>query len=203
MTDYSNQTVAQLKDLLKEKNLPTEGKKADLVQRLEEGAAQDNGDNGQEEQDKANDSKTEETGEEIEQKKDNKEGDEENGSTLTVIPPSEKKEEEEEKESAKPKQLSPEERKQLAVDLLTKKIQRAEKFGDEESAQAARKDLARVEKFGVEVGTALAREIGIVDRGLPSSSSKRKPFRSNKKFRGGFKSKKGFKPRYGRPRNAY
>ena len=36
MSDYSTQTVAQLKEILKGKGLSIEGKKADLVQRLHE-----------------------------------------------------------------------------------------------------------------------------------------------------------------------
>ena len=34
--DYDAMTVAQLKEALKEKNLPVSGKKADLISRLEE-----------------------------------------------------------------------------------------------------------------------------------------------------------------------
>ena len=38
MSEYSNMTVAELKELLKEAGLPVSGKKADLIVRLEEGA---------------------------------------------------------------------------------------------------------------------------------------------------------------------
>ena len=33
--DYDNMTVAELKDVLKEKGLPVSGKKADLIERLQ------------------------------------------------------------------------------------------------------------------------------------------------------------------------
>ena len=36
MSEYSDMTVAQLKELLKEAGLPVSGKKADLISRLEE-----------------------------------------------------------------------------------------------------------------------------------------------------------------------
>ena len=34
-TDYSKMSVAELKDVLKEKGLPVSGKKADLIERLQ------------------------------------------------------------------------------------------------------------------------------------------------------------------------
>ena len=36
MSEYSDMTVAQLKELLKEAGLPVSGKKADLISRLED-----------------------------------------------------------------------------------------------------------------------------------------------------------------------
>ena len=139
MSDYSTQTVAQLKEILKGKGLSIEGKKADLVQRLHEHDTQ------------------------------------------------------QQQEEPKPKQLSPEERKQLAIELLTKKVQRAEKFGDEQAANDAKKDLTRVEKFGVELGTALAREIGLVDNSLSNKKfnhhkrNNKRGFKGNKGRKGGFR----------------
>ena len=41
MTDYDALTVAQLKELLREQNLTTSGKKADLIARLKESASSD------------------------------------------------------------------------------------------------------------------------------------------------------------------
>ncbi|CAX44101.1 protein THO1 homologue, putative [Candida dubliniensis CD36] len=192
MSDYSSQTVAQLKEILKGKGLSIEGKKADLVQRLQEHEPQQQQQQQQQQQPEPEPEVTEQQQQQPETKLE--ENSQENESTLTVIQPKEQQEQEEE---PKPKQLSPEERKQLAIELLTKKVQRAEKFGDEQAANDARKDLARVEKFGVEVGTALAREIGLVDNSL-----------SNKKFnhhkrnnRRGFKGNKGRKGGFGKNRN--
>ncbi|CAI5758282.1 unnamed protein product [Candida verbasci] len=163
--DYSTQTVAQLKDILKSKGLSTEGKKADLVARLNE----------QEQpvqEEIKEDPKTEEP--ENEQSKPEQE------STLTVIQP-QPKEETKEEPKEEPKKLTPEERKTLAIELLNKKIQRAEKFNDEEAVNQAKKDLIRVEKFGVELGTSLARELGLV----------------NNQLKDGFRNNKGkFKPTY-------
>ncbi|GEQ71065.1 hypothetical protein JCM33374_g4746 [Metschnikowia sp. JCM 33374] len=88
------------------------------------------------------------------------------------------------------KVLSPEERKQLAVELLTKKIQRAEKFGDEASATAAKKDLARVEKFGVDPSTALGKEISALGKDVNSELATRKFANKKNKKRGANKGKK-------------
>ncbi|CUM67633.1 uncharacterized protein PRCAT00005334001 [Priceomyces carsonii] len=171
MSEYSSHTVAQLKDILKSKGLSTDGKKADLVERLVEN--DNNLANEKEEQPVEEEKKSEPSGE--------KEAEEE--ATLTVKQP-EEKENEKPKEKPEPKVLGPEERKQLAVDLLTKKIQRAQKFGDEAAAEAARKDLVRIEKFGVEPGTAVAKEIGLVDK---SFNKGLKSYGSNKNYKKNFK----------------
>lgn len=193
MTDYSSQTVAQLKELLKQRNLAVDGKKADLVQRLI-----DNENNVDNEVKSAQDERKEEISSNNEAQAEPEKNEKASELTLTVIQPQENNEEEKKDEGKKDveekksKNLSPEERKQLAVDLLTKKVQRAEKFGEVAAAEAARKDLARVEKFGVEPGTALAREIGLVDRSLSNG------FKKNFKGRKNFKSKK-FK-KFGKPK---
>lgn len=172
MSDYASLTVAQLKDQLKAKGLALDGKKADLVQRLEEldsGAAQPA---AQPEEPVAEPAAEEPAKEEVTAPETTEPTTGENGAKP-----------EEQAEESKPKELTPEDRKKLAVDLLTKKIQRAEKFGDEQLAQAARKDLARVEKFGVDPGTALAKEIGLVDKKVHTGlgNFKRKGnFRRNK-----------------------
>lgn len=199
MSEYASQTVAQLKEILKERNLSTDGKKAELVERLTESdkgqAAPQTGGELDEAADESSAPQTEDAAGSNEAEK---------AGDLTVIPPSEGKNEESSdakaEEKPKPKVLTPEERKQLAVDLLTKKIQRAEKFGDEGAAEASRKDLARVEKFGVELGTALAREIGILDKNFnqglkthkfnkfnKNRNNNKRGFKNNK--RGGFKNK--------------
>lgn len=186
MSDYSSQTVVQLKELLTSRSLPTDGKKADLVQRLVDNDAQSSGAQPEETQ------QTETTATSVEEPVVEKEpeSNKDSESTLKVIQPTEKSEEatNEEEVKQKPPVLTPEERKQLAVELINKKIQRAEKFGDETAADAARKDLARVEKFGVELGTALAREIGLVDKSLPNGHKKH--------FKKDFKNKKNFKPNF-------
>ena len=183
-SELSTKTVVELKLLLKANGLSTDGKKVELVQRLQEfqeqntsvaatattdapAAAPEPEPEQQQEQQQSEESKpiTEEG-----EKSNSTEGAEE--STLTVIQPQPKEE---------PKQLSAEERKELAISLLEKKIKRAEKFGDEQAANDARKDLKRVEKFGVELGTALAREIGLVDKTLPNKN------RHNRRFNRGFK----------------
>lgn len=167
MAEYASQTVAQLKVLLTERGLATDGKKADLVQRLSE-----------------NDAHTEETpSEPVSEPAVSAPApvaNEEPAKAVEAV--SETVEEPEKKEEKpQPKVLSPEERKQLAVDLLTKKLKRAEKFGDEAGAEAARKDLKRVDKFGVELGTALAREIGLVDKSLSNGLSEKKGFKKGGK----------------------
>lgn len=186
MSDYSTQTVAQLKEILKGKGLSIEGKKADLVQRLQEHDTQQQQPPQQQQQ-----PEPEVAEQQPEQPETKLEGNtQENESTLTVIQP---KEQQQQQEEPKPKQLSPEERKQLAIELLTKKVQRAEKFGDEQAANDAKKDLTRVEKFGVELGTALAREIGLVDNSLSNKKfnhhkrNNKRGFKGNKGRKGGFR----------------
>lgn len=185
MADYSSQTVAQLKEVLKSKGLSTEGKKADLVQRLIDNDNEPQAQPETEQPEKVETNNNEEKPASSENGKT-----EENESTLKVIMPEEKKEDQ--SEEKKPKDLSPEERKKLAVELLQKKIHRAEKFGDEAGAEAARKDLARVEKFGVEAGTALAREIGLVNKSLPN------PSKITKNKKGSKGHKPFFKPKFGK-----
>ncbi|KAF6063857.1 SAP domain family protein [Candida albicans] len=131
MSDYSTQTVAQLKEILKGKGLSIEGKKADLVQRLHEHDTQQQQPPQQQQPEVA-----EQQPEQPETKLEGKT--QENESTLTVIQPKEQQQQQQQEEP-KPKQLSPEERKQLAIELLTKKVQRAEKFGDEQAANDAKK----------------------------------------------------------------
>ncbi|CCE79897.1 Piso0_002989 [Millerozyma farinosa CBS 7064] len=186
MADYSSQTVAQLKEVLKSKGLSTEGKKADLVQRLIDNDNEPQAQPETEQPEKVETNNNEEKPASSENGKT-----EENESTLKVIMPEEKKEEQ--SEEKKPKDLSPEERKKLAVELLQKKIHRAEKFGDEAGAETARKDLARVEKFGVEAGTALAREIGLVNKSLPNPSKITKHKKGSKGHKPFFKPKPGKK----------
>ncbi|ABN66152.1 predicted protein, partial [Scheffersomyces stipitis CBS 6054] len=144
MSEYNSNTVAQLKDLLKERGLTTDGKKADLVNRLIEA------DSTKQEEPEVAEAEPEAVVAPIAA---------ENEATEVIAEDSAPVADED--ATLTPKVLSAEERKQLAIELLNKKVQRAVKFGDESAAEAARKDLVRVEKFGVELGTALAREIGL------------------------------------------
>lgn len=174
MSDYASLTVAQLKELLKAKSLPLDGKKADLVARLTEADAGSTTNELDELDDK----------DEPEQKTDAAAPEPETEAAVAAPPAAEPTEsaetaattDAEPEKPAKPerKVLTPEERKQMAVDLLTKKIKRAEKFGDEALAKDARSNLARVEKFGVDAGTALAKEIGALSRGINSELSTQK-----------------------------
>lgn len=153
MTEYASLTVASLKELLKGKGLPVDGKKADLVARLTEA----DGASGELDEPEAEEKPEAEPEAAAETKEDAAEAPEEAPAPAA------------EPEKKEPKKtLTPEERKQMAVDLLTKKIKRAEKFGDDALAQAAKKDLARVEKFGVDPSTALAKEIGSLHREVNS-----------------------------------
>lgn len=166
-------TVVQLKEALKSKGLATDGKKADLIARLTEAMA------GSGELDDEDDKKEKEA---LPQ-----------ASPLSALQHEESKNsietaqsvDEEPVADKKPmkKVLTPEERKQLAVDLLTKKIKRAEKFGDDAAATSAKKDLARVEKFGVDPSTALAKEIGALDRDVNTELSNKK-FRKSRRRKG-------------------
>lgn len=175
MSEYSSQTVASLKEILKSRGLAVDGKKADLVQRLTENDTQNGGES------KAADNEATQPEELKEENTGYAKAPAESASEPATVQENEQKEEKPVK-----KVLTPEERKQLAIELLQKKIKRAEKFGDEEAAEASRKNLARIEKFGVEAGTAVAREIGIVDRSLDDRIKFNKKHSKNKK---GFKSK--------------
>ncbi|KAI5952602.1 hypothetical protein KGF54_003469 [Candida jiufengensis] len=188
MSDYSSQTVAQLKEILKERGLSTEGKKADLVSRLIE--SDNSTTTTTSEQPKVEESITTTT-EQPEQTTTSSENKEEE-STLSENQ-SQRNEESEEKPKEEPKVLTAEERKQLAIELLQKKISRAEKFGDDSGVEQAKKDLKRVEKFGVELGTSLAREIGLVDNSLKDRKFNNNNHRGG--FKGRFNKNRGFKNR--------
>lgn len=186
MADYASQTVAQLKELLKAKGLSLDGKKADLVQRLqaadesaEAPAAETSASNGTEaestEPAAAAEPATEVAATEPAAADAAPVANEAAGAENAA----EGAAETEAKVEEKPKPLTADERKQLAVELLQKKVLRAIKFGDEQGAEAAKKDLARVEKFGVELGTALAKEIGLVDKSLGNGFKKFNKHRKN------------------------
>ncbi|RKP32289.1 hypothetical protein METBISCDRAFT_25806 [Metschnikowia bicuspidata] len=192
MSDYASLTVAQLKEALKAKGLATDGKKAELVARLEAlGPSElDDGDDDQTLEAAAQEPSVLFPGEPSESTSD----------APAVSAPSELSAPSAESfsastgangDSSKPTQaaavekkvLSPEERKALAVDILNKKIKRADKFGDEAAAAVAKKDLMRVQKFGVDPNTALAKEIGVLDREVNTELSTKRARRGNGKSR--------------------
>lgn len=67
---------------------------------------------------------------------------------------------------------NPETLKAAAVELLTMKINRAQKFGEEEQVSILKANLTRVEKFGVELDSALARELGFAPPTGPKATTK-------------------------------
>ncbi|SGZ58405.1 CIC11C00000004008 [Sungouiella intermedia] len=183
MSDYASLTVAQLKELLKGKNLPVDGKKADLVARLTEAGAGNELDEPKdavEGTEAATDSAVEASAADASAAEASTSEPVETAESTEATESTEADKQEQKEKKPEKKVLTPEEIKQLAVDLLTKKIKRAEKFGDEALAQEARANLARVEKFGVDPSTALAKEIGATNRGI---NSELKP----PKRRGGYK----------------
>ncbi|CCH43165.1 Laminin subunit gamma-1 [Wickerhamomyces ciferrii] len=187
---YSDQTVAQLKEELTSRQLSTSGVKKDLIQRLEENDASKETTEPvvEESKDEPKDELLEEVEPEQqeESKEESKEEQKEESSTT------EQKGEEEKPKSIK--EFTPEERKNLAIEFLNKKISRAKKFGSEESEiESIKKDLARIEKYGVELGTSIAKEIGLTSRPLHDGPRKRfhgrgrggnRGFRSRGRFRG-------------------
>lgn len=56
--------------------------------------------------------------------------------------------------------VTPELLKSKAVELLSRKLARAQKFGEDAQAAVLAADLARVEKFGVALDSIIARELG-------------------------------------------
>ncbi|WPK26870.1 hypothetical protein PUMCH_004235 [Australozyma saopauloensis] len=184
MSELSALTVAQLKEALKEKGLSVDGKKADLVARLTE-AQESTNELDEVEEEKAPQEEAKDDAPEAEVPAIAAEKAAEPEQAAAAEPAAETEKE----EKPEKKVLTPEERKQMAVDLLTKKIKRAEKFGDEAAATAAKKDLARVEKFGVDPSTALAKEIGALNRDVNTELSNKKFRRGNGKGKGKGKGK--------------
>lgn len=158
--NYSAQTVPQLKELLKTRDLSTAGLKGELVARLEEAdktvtagtTAEQPAPQQEELLEETKDEQVETTAVE----------------PAVVIETTETTETTEAKEETveepKVKILSPEERKAGALELLNKKLARAKKFGTEDDAESVKRDIARVEKFGVEPGTSLAKELGLISK---------------------------------------
>ncbi|ODV97623.1 hypothetical protein PACTADRAFT_23058, partial [Pachysolen tannophilus NRRL Y-2460] len=188
MVSYSSQTVAQLKELLKQKGLSAAGVKSDLIARLEE--------SDQQEQSKADSLVPEATEEKIVDKEEEQQEQQEDKDNEKELKPvynetlqdsskegkidssnvsNDKKDETknggDEADGVSKEELqnlTPEEKKQKAIELLIKKIERAKKFGEERLAETHEKELKRVEKFGLELSSDLARELGF-GKPLPSA----------------------------------
>ena len=91
----------------------------------------------------------------------------------------------EEKEEEKKPEVTPETLKAAAVEHLTKKIARAQKFGEDQQATTLQADLARIEKFGLALDSAIARELGLAPapqkRAAPAGPGAHKKPKPNKK----------------------
>ncbi|AGO11705.1 AaceriADL069Wp [[Ashbya] aceris (nom. inval.)] len=169
MTDYASMTVAQLKDVLKERELPTQGLKAALVERLQQA-----------------DAATAEAASEAARPDAEEQAPE--AAEPTATPEESEPPTAEKRVAAEPRALSAEEMKQAAVAHLTKKLHRARKFGEDDAAVGAlQKQLARLEKFGLDLTTQLAQELGF-GRGPAAAVGKhafhrRRGYHQGKKFK--------------------
>ncbi|CAI1953677.1 hypothetical protein SEUBUCD646_0E01510 [Saccharomyces eubayanus] len=185
MADYSSLTVVQLKDLLTKRNLSVGGLKNELVQRLIKDDEESKGDNGEPNQEKeqqlesvAKEEPAPKDAIETEapaETKDVATKDETKEAQITsddVSPTAQKP-----KEPAAAPVLSPEEIKANALDLLNKKMHRANKFGqDQADIDSIKRQINRVEKFGVDLNSKLAEELGLVTRKKnPGSSDSSRP----------------------------
>ncbi|AMD19991.1 HCL160Cp [Eremothecium sinecaudum] len=210
MTDYSGLTVAQLKDLLKTRDLPTQGLKANLVERLVQADLETSGSGAgggagegksaepvgkvetavkqsatppakaAEAADPTVNDSSKETSEKARNIPGHVSAPGSASSDITQPAP----------QAANPRpSLSPEEMKHIAVAHLTKKLHRAKKFGEDEAAtNALQKQLARLEKFGLDLTTQLAQELGfgkgpVAAVGRQSFNPRRRPSQS-KRFKG-------------------
>ncbi|KAH3666959.1 hypothetical protein OGAPHI_003409 [Ogataea philodendri] len=164
MAGYSSQTVPQLKEVLKQRGLSTNGVKADLIARLEESdkieAQLDAEDGG--EQKKVEPEPVQEPASTAEVTNEEKSAVAEK--PVPVVETESKNESVEKEAETAPKEekkpISPEELKQAAVELLTKKIARAKKFGNEDEVPQLEASLRRIDKFGLSLDSALARDLG-------------------------------------------
>lgn len=180
MTKYSGLLKAKLQELLTARGLPVDGTKEVLIERLEESdkiAAELDEDEDEVATEApaaaaaaaANSTTAEVPAAPAEEKKpeepesapatvtaaaDSAAATAPKPSTETPAENAEKKEEETKQE------VTPETLKAAAIEHLTKKIARAQKFGEDQQASTLQAELARIEKFGVALDSAIARELG-------------------------------------------
>ena len=191
MTDYNTLTKVELKKILLERNLPDDGLKADLINRLisndEETKRQAETSSGI----LATETNVEETDTSAVASANVETTDAPSSTTDAVLnatnDTTERTENTADRETTgnevkkdEPKRLpSPEEMKKLALDHLNKKLHRANKFGAEQSVvDEIHKSINRVEKFGLDLQNPLAVELGLVE---PQSNQKNRQLNSNRR----------------------
>ena len=197
MADYSSLTVVQLKDLLTKRNLSVGGLKNELVQRLIKDDEESKGESevSPEEQNQEQGSEPaaieEPASQNITEKKEAssepKETNEPKEENKDVQKPSDgpsatASENEQAAASTAAPALSPEEIKAKALDLLNKKLHRANKFGqDQADIDSLQRQINRVEKFGVDLNSKLAEELGLVSRKNEPESGNNGKFKNRNK----------------------
>lgn len=209
MTNYHTLTVVQLKQILTERNLPVDGLKQDLIDRLEAN------DQPSTESKEATPAVTDsEAATSIEPAKDATPVAAEPTSAIvttetpatdststdaavvaaavtapeTAEPTSTTATTEtvgastDDTNTTKTEPLSPEEMKKLALDYLNKKLHRANKFGSEpQIIDEINKSINRIEKFGLDLQNPLAIELGLVKPKIENPKTKKNNNKVNKK----------------------
>ncbi|QGN18166.1 protein THO1 [Kluyveromyces marxianus] len=189
---YSGNTVAQLKELLKQRNLSTDGLKADLITRLQEDDAKNAAaepkptDASSQAENKTESATAQENKDETTHQSAVQTGAEAGAETQAPAQAQDPAPAETSAQTPTPApkpQLSPEQLKQTAIDHLQKKIHRAEKFGQDDSiVEDLKRQINRIEKFGLDLTTQLAQELGF-GKGPRAAIGKpnRKPFQKKHK----------------------
>lgn len=190
---YSGNTVAQLKELLKQRNLSTDGLKADLITRLQEddaknAAAEPKPADASSQAENKTESTTESTTAQENKDETTHQSAVQTGTEAGAQAPAQEDPVPAETSAQTPAQpakpqLSPEQLKQTAIDHLQKKIHRAEKFGQDDSiVENLKRQINRIEKFGLDLTTQLAQELGF-GKGPRAAIGKpnRKPFQKKHK----------------------
>lgn len=195
MSDYNTQTVVQLRELLKSRGLPPQGLKNELIERLVKDDGDKAGEATGEKEGEQKEELQEGAQEEIEQHKNeagehDKQEEKQDGNGVG----SDGNDDSEERavtaeDAAAPTEETPQEKKdykQMAIDLLNKKLHRARKFGqDQEQVDSLQKLLGRIEKFGLDPNMPIAQEVGMVPLRVqgprPKSSGSKKSKKISKK----------------------